>query len=190
MLYVFFGLIASGKSTLAKAWAKHLGITYLNSDVVRKKIAGEKAEGLQPFKRGIYSESFTRKTYESLLAGAAKELAQGRSVILDASYRSRADRQDARELAKKYGTRVLFVLCSCPEKEIRRRLAERALDPLAVSDGRWEIYAQQKKTFARPDELAVDELFTMPTMAPVDILVERLSRKLNRHSVKTPKTSN
>ena len=37
---LFFGLIASGKSTLAKAWAEQKNIPYYNSDVVRKELAG------------------------------------------------------------------------------------------------------------------------------------------------------
>jgi len=40
--YVFFGMVATGKSYLAKAWAERLGGLYLNSDVVRKELAGLK----------------------------------------------------------------------------------------------------------------------------------------------------
>jgi len=66
------------------------------------------------------------------------------------------------------------VHCTCPEAEVRRRLEERARDPEAVSDGRWEIYGQQRQSFEWPDELAEDELITLGTAAPVDRVVEQL----------------
>ena len=45
-LAVFFGMTASGKSTLALAWAKRCQAPYYNTDRVRKELAG-----LQPTER-------------------------------------------------------------------------------------------------------------------------------------------
>ena len=179
IIYVFFGLIASGKSTLASAWAKQHGLTYYNSDIIRKEIAGTSGtDGGFAFQQGIYAEEFTKKTYQGLVDKAVFEVTRGRSVILDASYRNRADRNSLRHMAKKHGAQVRFILCSCPEAELRRRMDERALDPHAVSDGRWEIYLHQKEVFEDPDELTVGELLTIQTVAPVNELIDELSRML------------
>jgi len=180
--YVFFGLIASGKSTLAQAWAGRLRIPYYNSDIVRKELAGrtDLRVGKQEYGRGIYSAELTRKTYQALLDKAADAVASGRSVILDASYRCRADRDGVRALKKKYGARVRFILCSCPEAEARARMKKRALDPAAVSDGRLDIYLRQKEIFEPPDELQPAEFITLSTLAPVDELVDRLARALEK----------
>lgn len=175
-VYVFFGLIGGGKSTLAAAWARRLGIGCFNSDVVRKELAGSDAGGRGlPFGQGLYAEAFTRKTYQALLDRAAGELSRGRSVALDGSYRCRADRLAVRDLAKKYGARAFFILCSCPEAELKKRLRQRELDPKAVSDGSWQIYRRQKEIFEAPAELRPDELLTLVTLAPVDTLVARLA---------------
>jgi predicted kinase len=175
-IYVFFGMIASGKSTLAAAWARQLGIASYNSDVERKKLVGlapssRRAEG---FESGIYSRAFSRKTYDALLAAAELSLRAGRSVILDASYGKKEERDRVRQLAACFDATARFILCRCPEKETRRRLARRAMDPAAVSDGRWEIYLHQKATFEAPVELAGDELFTIDTSEAPQRLVKRL----------------
>ena len=54
----------------------------------------------------------------------------------------------------------------------------RAQDPDAVSDGRWEIYLQQRKRFEPPDELAASELMVIDTQAPLEDLLKELDSKL------------
>ena len=62
---------------------------------------------------------------------------------------------------------------------MKRRMDERVLDPHAVSDGRWEIYLRQKEVFEDPDELTADELVTLQTVAPMNELIEKLTRMLS-----------
>ena len=63
LIYVFFGLIAGGKSTLAQAWADHLNLACYNSDQVRKEMAGaDGSKGRQAgFGQGLYSRQATEK---------------------------------------------------------------------------------------------------------------------------------
>lgn len=176
-LYVFFGLIASGKSTLAEAWAATVGARYHNSDRVRKELAGLAAHTPQrdAFNGGIYSAEFSRKTYDALLDRAEADIVAGHSVVLDGSYQAKDERWRLKLLAQRHTITILFVLCLCPEPLMKERMARRAQDPTAVSDGRWEIYLQQKARFAMPDELPVAELITVETNAPVASLVQQLS---------------
>ncbi len=178
VLWVFFGLIASGKSTLARAWAAETGWKHYNSDVVRKQIAGippdasvEEAAGA-----GIYSPEFTRRTYDRLLALAEQDLAAGHTVILDASYSKREERDRARKLAARLGVGCIFLFCHCSDDEVERRLLARSLDPEAVSDGRMEIYLLQKKGFEAPDELDDRHLIRFDTEHPLEELLERFAR--------------
>ena len=180
VLYVFFGMIATGKSTLAMAWARHKQLQHYNSDRVRKELAGIKPTESRrdTVDTGIYSGEFTQKTYEVLLGKAEAALRQGDSVILDASYQFERDRQDVRDLAKNLNSRVCFIRCQCSEVEMKHRLRLREQDPAAVSDGRWEIYLRQKQRFEPPLELAESELITIDTQAPLAELLEELKRKL------------
>lgn len=171
---VFFGMIATGKSYLAAAWAKHHGCSYYNSDRVRKGLAGLVPENRQAagVEQGIYSRQFSRKTYDQLLILAEQDLATspGVCVVLDGSYQARSERQRLQErLASK--ARVLFVHCLCPEEVMRERMEQRQHDPQAVSDGRWEIYLQQKLGFEMPGELGPEQLLTIDTNQGLDALL-------------------
>jgi len=180
VLYVFFGMIAAGKSTLAQAWADYKQLPYYNSDMVRKELANiiPTENQRETIDTGIYTKEFSRKPYQALLEGAETLLQRGDSVILDASYQSARDRQDIRTLARNLNCQVYFILCQCPEREMQRRMDERERDPASVSDGRWEIYLEQKKRFEPPDELADTELIIIDTQAPMKDLLEGLDKKL------------
>lgn len=177
-LFVFFGMIASGKSTLARGFAERHGFSSYNTDRVRKELAGVDAttrcaEGVD---QGIYSPAFTARTYQALLDRAEADLRAGMAgVVLDGSYGRRADRARVLELAARLGVAVVFILCFCSDAEVRRRLALRARDPGAVSDGRWEIYLSQKERFEPPDELGPAQLVRINTEAPPEVLLERLA---------------
>ena len=179
-LFIFFGLIATGKSTVAQAWAERRGLNYYNSDVVRKELAGLSPQTHQreTADQGIYTSEFTAKTYAALLDRAEQNLAQGQGVVLDASYQRKADRDQVRMLAQRLDVRLYCVLCVCPEEKMKRRMAQRALDPQAVSDGRWEIYLKQKERFEAPMELGPNQLITLSTDLPVDAVLAKLSAHL------------
>lgn len=164
-ILVFFGLIASGKSTLAGLLAREKGWAWFNTDRVRKELAGISPTERRPedHGQGIYSPEMTARTYQALLERAAPIVAAGGSVILDGSYSRKTDRDQVRAWGRDNGAEVRFVLCFCSEPETRRRLEKRARDPLAVSDGRWEIFVRQRRSFEEPHELGADELLVLDT---------------------------
>ena len=181
VIYVFFGLIATGKSTLARKWAARYGLEYYNSDLARKELAGiGMTQGSKSgFESGIYTADFTQRTYQALLQHAQGALRKGKSVVLDASYSAREKRREVVGLATRLQADCWFILCQCPEPEMRRRMEKRAADPEAVSEGRWEIYLQQKKKFEYPDELG-DDLIILNTISEPDHLLDVLEDEIQR----------
>lgn len=180
-IYIFFGLIASGKSTLAEQFASKYDFLYINTDRVRKQLAGidPTAKKADKFNQGIYSGEFTRKTYQAMLDQVAEAIRAGREgVVLDGSYSSMEERARVVELAKRLTVEYIFVLCDCSESTVKKRLEIRARDPQAVSDGRWEIYLVQKEKFQFPNEIDEHRLITLNTELPVERLVEILAQKL------------
>ena len=151
-LVVIFGLMGSGKTTLARALGQARGWPVIESDRVRKALAGlapgDRAE--LPFGQGIYGKEFSDRTYAEMLRLAARHLAAGSGVILDASFKRAYDRERARLLAREHQEPVLFVYCACPPEEARRRLGIRLTDPQAVSDGRVELFEAQARDFDPP----------------------------------------
>jgi predicted kinase len=171
---VFFGMVASGKSTLAKLWAQRHRYPYANTDVLRKGLAlpagSCRGDGGG---KVLYSPAHSRRTYQALLEFAAKALRKADTVVLDGSYQLRAERE---LLCARLGgqARVLFVLCSCSEEEVKVRLAARSLDPTAVSDGSWEVYLRQQKVFEFPGELAERGVLQVMTEKAPEQLADEL----------------
>lgn len=181
---VFFGLIASGKSTLAARFAAGEQLLYLNTDRVRKELAGLEATQRRPAApgQGIYSREFTKRTHATMLERTVNRLRQGSGVVLDGSYSRRKDRANVLACGRQQGAIVRFILCYCSDSEVKRRLEMRARDPLAVSDGRWDIYLKQKESFEPPDELKGDQLLLLDTEADPDVLLRQVRQWLGATS--------
>ena len=61
---------------------------------------------------------------------------------------------------------------------VKERLAIRADDPDAVSDGNWEIYLTQKERFQALTE--EEQAIIVDTDAPLDALIAEVNKKLYR----------
>ncbi len=144
-LVVVCGLSGSGKSTLAAALAARTGFAHVNSDRMRKQLAG-----LAPTARGgpeLYTPARSAETYGAMYAVAAAELAGGRGVLVDGTFQRRIDRDAARRVAADAGVPILFVECRANPEEIRRRLAARAARNDDPSDADFAIYRMQRDRY-------------------------------------------
>lgn len=176
-LVIFFGLIASGKSTLAEVYARRNQASYFNTDRVRKKLLGIKVTEHKPagMGEGIYTPEMTRRTYQSMLDSAATILKQGGDVVLDGSYGSLLERKLVVECGELAGVSVRFVLCQCSDEETGRRLDLRRRDSEAVSDGRLEILNQQRKIFEETGEIDSNHLLVLNTEVELSVLVTKVT---------------
>mgnify|MGYP001283837971 CR=1 FL=1 len=176
MLVLTCGMIGSGKSTLARAISRELGLALKRSDVVRKELAGLPVAGAAPtrsFRAGIYNGDMDQATYQALLEQAERSLSGGEGMVVDATFRRRADREHFRALAFKLGVRFLLVETRCSEEVARRRLEARNGDAAEVSDARWEHYRQLQAEFEAPqpgEAIVVDS--TLPVEQGVDRVIE------------------
>jgi aminoglycoside phosphotransferase family enzyme/predicted kinase len=163
------GLIGSGKSTIADAIADELSCPVVDADRTRKHMmgAGDTEPLTDPAWRGAYDASTTRRVYEEVMRRAATVVESGRPVVIDASFRSRAFRRQARELARSHGLRFRFVECQAPADVCKRRLEARALAP-TQSDGRLAIFDDFAAHFERVDEFAAGEHVKLDTTRPVE----------------------
>jgi uncharacterized protein len=178
IITVFFGMTASGKSALGMAWADQCQAAYYNTDRVRKELAGLQVSDRRPddVGQGIYAAAFTEKTYRAMLDHVREDCSKGvRQVVLDGSYSRREDRNQVRSVAGELGARCVFIFCTCPEDEIRRRLELRSRDPQAVSDGRWEIYLHQRQSFEIPDAAYEEDCLRLNTNQPIMAMLKWLS---------------
>jgi len=147
ILIIMSGLMGTGKSRLAKKIARKLRAKIIRSDVVRKELGkiSPTTQKFEPHKKGIYSEEFTDRTYKEIIERAKENLTTA-SCILDATFLKRDYRKQASALAKKLGLPFFIIECICPENKIKERL-EKRIKGKSVSDGRWELFYDQKKEF-------------------------------------------
>jgi aminoglycoside phosphotransferase family enzyme/predicted kinase len=178
-LIITVGLMGTGKTTIAKALGQRLGCAVVSSDVTRKKLAGIPAteHRFDEFHSGIYSEDFSRRTYDAILAQAGRVLSRGESVILDASFPRKEERARVREMAEEKRADLLVLECRLGEAEARGRL-ERRIKEKATSDGRWEIFQLQKESFDAVGEFSVHQHCTLDTSRPIDETIEVIWSRL------------
>jgi aminoglycoside phosphotransferase family enzyme/predicted kinase len=143
------GLMGTGKSVLAERLAPLLGAEILRTDVIRKNLLDipSAEHHFEEFGEGIYSKEMTEKTYGEALKTAEAIIEKGGAVIVDASFKKRAERNNFSSLADTTGADFFIIECTCPEDTIKSRLKRRLLNKEEVSDGRWEIFQAQKKDF-------------------------------------------
>ena len=180
LLIAACGLMGTGKSTVARALAETLGWTWLRSDLVRKELAGL-APGerrYDPFQKGLYTPPLSGKTYLALFARAEAQLLGGSSVILDASFLRERDRSAALDLARRMGADFLLLECRADDETVRRRLESRLKREDEPSDGRWEIFEEQKKTFERIRGWAPGLHLALNTAIPLEECLQGIFRHL------------
>ncbi len=178
-IFITTGLIGSGKTTLSRGVGSELGISIISSDIVRKKLAQiEPTERrFENFDKGIYSPEFSEKTYNHMFEEAREILKEGHSVILDASFRKKLERQRARELAEKMEANFFVLECICSEKEIKNRLSHR-FEKESVSDGRMEIFDEIKEDFKEINEVPSQNHIIINTSGSVEEAVSQVLRRL------------
>ncbi|MEA3458871.1 MAG: AAA family ATPase, partial [Candidatus Thermoplasmatota archaeon] len=148
LLFVVGGLTGTGKSTLSLKISVDYHAHNINTDVVRKELAG-----IDKFERhhdeidtGLYSPERIDHTYEQVMKKSADFLKNGENVVLDATFQRKKYRDMAKKIAKENNAVLVPIKCTCPEEIVKKWLEER-LKTKTASDGRWEIYLNQKKTF-------------------------------------------
>lgn len=129
------------------ASADFLHTVRLRSDVERKRL-----HGLAPDADSggtIYAAETTRRTYARLAELAEALLQAGWSVIVDAAFLKRAERDTFRALAKRLSVPFTLIAPQVSPDELARRIRARRNDP---SEATVEVMEQQLAWFEPPDE--------------------------------------
>jgi uncharacterized protein len=175
---VVCGPAASGKSVLAGELSRRSELPVVSSDAVRKRLAH-----LAPAQRARaehYSARFTRATYQQLGRDALLALRRGDGVIVDASCRTREDRDLLLSRLRRAGMRRLLVRCEVPLEMALERAAQRLRDPYRVSDATPQIVEQQYRAFEDLEEIPRDCMVRLDTSQGVDTQVSEVALAVDR----------
>jgi aminoglycoside phosphotransferase family enzyme/predicted kinase len=121
------GAPGTGKSTVAGGLADWLGGTLLQSDRLRKELAGLTPAPRAPedYRQGLYDSHHTDATYAELARRAEVLLSLGETVVLDASWSATRHRRLAANAAERASSPVIAVRCEVPETVAAQRITAR-----------------------------------------------------------------
>jgi uncharacterized protein len=164
------GLSGSGKSTLAQALAPALlpvpGARVLRSDVLRKALLDLPPE--VPLPPGAYSHAMARQVYARLQREAARILAAGFSVILDATFLDPRERESAEHIAANAGVPFTGIWLEARREVMATRLSERKRD---ASDATVAVLEKQIET--EPGPIAWQRIASGGSLARVTAAARR-----------------
>lgn len=146
-LTIFYGNIASGKSTLAKGFAKD-GAVVIDSDSITSMVHGGDYTAYNVDYRPIY------KAIENVTIEKALEM--GLDVVVDRCSEHRMTRDKYVYIARKFGARTHLIVTGWdkPEVHAKRRFKD---DPRGLSYDVWLGVANEKESSR--DEISPDEDF-------------------------------
>jgi len=180
-LIVIFGIIASGKSTLAEMLSHITGAPVLSGDRTRKHKAGVSATtslANTPYS-GAYDEEMTTRVYQTLYRHADMVLGSQRPAIIDATCSKVEQRKQFRKLAEIHNIRLLMVECTVSQEKCRKRLLERETKP-GISDARLNILESFMANYERPGELPEDIFLQLNTDSGTETVENLATSVLNR----------
>lgn len=164
----------TGKTTVARACGEAFGWKVIHSDEVRKTLAGMSLDHHAPagVDEGLYTETWTSRTYGELLRQAESYLSLGESVVIDATWRAEDLRDLARGLARSTSSDLVEVRCDAPQHVADERIRLRRAD---ASDASVEVAAALRADFDDwPDALVLDTRHSVDEMVAAVMATESL----------------
>lgn len=157
-LIIMHGAAGSGKTTFAQAVLEEAGAIRLRSDVERKRIHGlsvQASSGAQ-LGAGIYGAQATRETYAALARLAHAVLAAGFTVIVDAAFLERWQRDDFRMVAARCAVPFCILSLRAGRATLERRICARSAAGGDASEATTAVLERQLASgeALQPDELA------------------------------------
>jgi len=184
-LVALSGLVASGKSTLARALSRQLGGVRIEADAIRARILDETTGGTRPptsedvvERVRSFEEPFEERVYRALLDEAEAQLETARVVVLDAGFPTQRARRAARELAGRHGLAFLLVECRIDPASAARRIAER--DRAGRGSDWKDLSARFADHYEPVDELPREEHLAVDATRPVEEAVAAVEAALER----------
>lgn len=161
-LVIMHGVSGSGKSWLSERLIPEIRALRIRSDLERKRLAGivPPAEPVRGVGLGNYTVASIHRTYRKLAECADSALSGGCSVVVDATFLERAQRDLFRALASRHRCSYLIVSCTADAATLGTRVDLRAQGGTDPSEADRAVLDHQLRSL---QPLSADELLdTVP----------------------------
>ncbi len=152
-LILMHGVSGTGKTTVSAEVVKALGAIRVRSDVERKRLApdNEKENLEEGLEADLYTSDMTLRTYERLQNSARILLYAGYSVVIDATFLQRGQREAFMLLAQEQSCACVILDVYAPSAVLADRIQRRSQEGHDASDATVDVMEGQRET---------EELFT------------------------------
>jgi len=133
MIVIVFGLPGTGKSYFSRQLARETGISYLNTDIVRKRMN----------KEGQYDPRTKQMVYDQLLKDMIRHVSAYENVILDGTFSKDKFRKDCMDKASELGQDVFFIEMKADDPTVRKRMKK----DRKHSEADYGVYEKMKHEF-------------------------------------------
>lgn len=148
-LIITHGLSGCGKTALSDQLLRHAPLTpllRLRSDIERKRLFDLAPTDRSGAQAGIYQADAHERTYARLQHLARQLLQAGWSVIVDATFLRRADRQAFAALARQMHAGFAILAPQATPAQLRQRILDRAASAQDASDATLQVLAEQMQS--------------------------------------------
>lgn len=186
MVVVFMGRVGTGKSTLSKQLANKLNVDRYSTDHIRKRSMGLPLTERTPDAQRdlLYSKEISEKTYAGLREKAITVGVEGGSVILDATFSKKRDREKLVEVLGINDIDYIFVEARASDETIKERLQARDGQNDVISDARLEDFDKLTKAYENPTEMDSQHIIHINTNQKVEGSSRELYTKLADRNLK------
>jgi predicted kinase len=161
---VLAGLPATGKTRIAEELRARTGAVVLESDELRRLL----------FRRRSYSTGESRRLFAAVHQAIERLLAEGVSVVLDATNVAETERSPLYEVASRHDARLVLVQVTAPPSLVERRLADRRASGEGHSEAGLRVYEHMRwreEEIARPHHI-------IDTSKPIDRAVAAIAKEM------------
>jgi predicted kinase len=175
------GPSGSGKSVLAGVLAARFNAVLLSTDMIRLRLYGRReAKGGAGLNQERYSAEARERVYEEIAKQAEALVSAGRPVVIDGTYIERGRRAPIIGIATRTRVQLLVVECSAPDEVIRERQEKRQGEAWSTSEGRWEVYLDQRALIEPATELPESQRLSVDTTRPLTEQIALVQARLGR----------
>lgn len=190
VLVIVSGLSATGKTTLSKGMADHLGLPLVSKDEIKEILFDDIGHGDR-----AWGEKLNMPTYNLLNYFVERELKAGRSVVVESPYDDDFPRKTYEKWQAKYDFQCVQILCFAePEVLIDRfvaRIGEPGRHPGHNDQAALEDFKRSIKTAGKIAPLPLrGEVYELDTTNFADIRTETILKKLETQIAKPTQDKN